>query len=129
MIAQNTAPTIAGRAQMKVTVNVLRALQMEELLRDQPVNSKAAQTRREEDKQRIDGFIEEKVEGGFVGMDGGLLEVSERLVEHQATRPTPRESGLCRAVAEAYGIAQKAGNAPLARFTFSARGLLAERRK
>ena len=61
--------TIAGKAKMCVTVNVVRALRMAEELKATPVDAKAAQTRDEEDKKTIDGFIEEKVEGGFEGMD------------------------------------------------------------
>ena len=63
-----TAVTVLGGAKLRIQMNPIRALNAAAELEARPVNSKAAKTRREKDKQKIDGYIE-TIDGGFEKFD------------------------------------------------------------
>ena len=56
--------TVAGGAKLLVQMHVVRAVDVTAHLAANPVDAKAAQTRREKDKATIDGFVE-AMPGGF----------------------------------------------------------------
>ena len=68
-----TAVTVLGGAELRVQVNPIRALNIAAELETRPVNSRAAKTRSEKDKQKIDRYIE--------GIDGGFEKFDEIITE------------------------------------------------
>ena len=68
-----TAVTVLGGAKLRVQVNPIRAHSIAADLAARPVDSRAAKTRREKDKQTIDGYIE-GIDGGFEKFDKIITE-------------------------------------------------------
>ena len=61
--------TVVGGARMGMVINLARAFDIEAELCRCPVKSAEAMTWATEDKELIDGFIRERVGGGFEGLD------------------------------------------------------------
>ena len=63
--------TVAGGAKLLVQMHWLRAVDVAAELAARPVDAKAAKTRREADKEKIDGFVE-AMPGGFEALNATI---------------------------------------------------------
>ena len=65
--------TVEGGAKLLVQMHVVRAFDVAAELAARPVDARAAKTRREADKAKIDGFVE-SMEGGFERLNTTITE-------------------------------------------------------
>ena len=65
--------TVEGGAKLLVQMHFLRAFDVEAELAARPVDARAAKTRRDADKAKIDGFVE-SMEGGFERLNTTITE-------------------------------------------------------